>query len=114
MKTFKTVSTVALVAALSLVPMKSAWAGHHHHHRHHSTGAIWGAAVGGTMLGMVVGTMASQPRQATQPQVVVVQPQTTDTSYAQQNYTALELERERARRIALEREIERLRAKDDR
>jgi hypothetical protein len=114
MKTLKIVAIFTLVAALSLVPMTSAWAhDSHHHHRHHDTGAIWGAAVGGTMLGLVVGSMASQPREATQPQVVVVQPQTSDASFTQQNYTQLELERERTRRIALEMEIERIRADAD-
>lgn len=110
MKTLKVVAIFTLVASLSLVPMTSAWAHHRHHRHNHHGGDIAAAAIGGTALGLVLGTVASQPKQAPQPQVVVVQPQTNDTGYSQQQYQTLELERERARRIALEREIERLRA----
>lgn len=115
MKTAKALSTITFVATIILVPMSSAWAHHsHHHHSHH--GAVWGAAVGGTMLGVVMSGVANQPRQATQPQVVVVQPQAPPKSdvnlYQQQRYLDLELERERerARNLALEREIIRIRA----
>jgi hypothetical protein len=53
----------------------------------------------------------SQPKQAPQPQVVVVQPKANDTGIStQQQYQALELERQRARNIALEQELARLRA----
>ncbi len=109
MKTLKAIAIFTLVASLSLVPMKSAWA--HHRHRHHSHGGtIAAAAIGGTALGLVLGTVASQPKQAPQSQVVVVQPKSNDTGYSKQQYQALQLERERARRIALEREIMRLKA----
>lgn len=115
MKTLKIFAVATLVTTITLTSLTPAWAAHHHHrrhHRHHSdTGAIWGAAVGGTMLGLVAGSMASQPQQAPQPQVVVVQPQATDTGYTQKEFDQkVELERERARRIALEQEIARLRA----
>ncbi len=115
MKTAKALSTITLVATIILVPMSSAWAHHGGHHGHHS-GAAWGAAVGGTMLGFALSNIANQPRQASKPQVVVVQPQAPPTSdvnfYQQQRYLDLELdrERERARNLALEREIARIRA----
>lgn len=110
MKTLKTFAILTLVATITLGATSSAWA-HHGHHSHHS-GAVWGAAVGGTMLGIVMSGIANQPRQVSQPQVVVVQPQapsTSDVSY-QQQYLAVELERERARTRALELEIQRIKA----
>jgi hypothetical protein len=108
MKTLKTFAILTLVATITLGATSSAWA-HHGHHRHHH-GAVWGAAVGGTMLGIVMSGIANQPKQVSQPQVVVVQPQapsTGDVSY-QQQYLELELERERARTRALELEIQRI------
>lgn len=115
MKTLKIFAVATLVTTITLTSLTPAWAHHHRrhhrHHRHHDTGAIWGAAVGGTMLGLVAGSMASQPQQAPQPQVVVVQPQSTDTGYTKKQFDqTVELERERARRLALEKEIARLRA----
>lgn len=108
MKTLKTFAILTLVATITLGATSSAWA----HHRHHHHGAVWGAAVGGTMLGIVMSGIANQPKQVSQPQVVVVQPQapsTGDVSF-QQQYLLLELERERARSLAMELEIQRIRA----
>ena len=79
------------------------------HHHYYDSGATWGALAGGTMLGIVLGSMASQPRQDTQSAVVVVQ-QPVDDATTQQRYLELEIERERARVRALEEEIARLKA----
>jgi hypothetical protein len=112
MKTLKTFAIITLVATFTLASTSSAWAHHRHRHHRHHNGAVWGAAVGGTMLGIVMSNMANQPRQTSQPQVVVVQPQNTPSGDAgiQKQYLALELERERARSLAMELEIQRLRA----
>ncbi len=80
-----------------------------HHHYHRSRGASWGAFAGGTALGLVMGTMANQPQQTTQPTVVYVQQPNGDAT-EQQQYLEQEIERERSKRIALEQELERLRA----
>lgn len=110
MKTLKTLAIITLAASLSLVPVGSAWAHRsHHHHRHHDGGAIAGAAIGGTALGLVLGSAMSQPKQQAPPQVVVVQPPASDTN-SQDQEVALELERERVKNLELQEEIERLKA----
>jgi hypothetical protein len=63
--------------------------------------------VGGTILGIVLSSMANQPKQETQQQVEVVQ-QPADDATSQQ--LAEEIERERQKSLALEKEIARLRA----
>lgn len=112
MKTFKTFTILALVATFTFGSATTAWAHHrhhrHHHHRHH--GDVWGAAIGGTMLGIVLGSVANQPKQAAQPTVVVVSPQTGDSTAQHHEFLALELERERTRNLALKREIMLIRA----
>ena len=110
MKTIKIITILALVATFSLATISPAYA--HHHRRHHGNhgGDIAVAAVGGTMLGLVMGSVISQPQQAPQPQVVVVQQPTSNTSTSAEQYQALSLERERARNDALEREIALIRA----
>ncbi len=57
-----------------------ALAGHHHRHRSHNRhhqGAVWGAALGGTTLGFLMGSataQAARPAQPAQPQVIILQP----------------------------------------
>ena len=62
-------------------------------------GAAFVALASGTILGLVVGSLANQPHQVAQPQVVVVQAN-------QQRYLELEIERERAKARTLELELE--------
>lgn len=83
-----------------------------HHHYHRDDGAAWGALAGGTVLGLVVGSMANQPQQAAQPQVVYVE-QAPDQPTPRDPDLELEIERERARVRALEEELERLRAEKE-
>jgi hypothetical protein len=64
---------------------------------------------GGTLLGLVIGSTAAQAQQPAQPQVVVIQ-QPSDDATPVQHRLELEIERERLKRIALEQELERLRA----
>jgi hypothetical protein len=73
----------------------------------HSRGVAWGPMVGGTILGIVLSSMANQSKQETQQQVEVVQ-QPADDATAQQ--LAEEIERERQKSLALEKEIARLKA----
>jgi len=67
----------------------------------HDNGAAFVALASGTILGLVVGSLANQPHHVAQPQpqVVVVQAN-------QQRYLELEIERERARARTLELELE--------
>lgn len=79
-----------------------------HGHRYgHDHDFSWGAFAGGTLLGLAAASAANQPKQETQPTVVVVQ-QPTDDDYQQS--LEKEIEQERAKRIALEIELEKLRA----
>ncbi len=78
-------------------------------HHDHDDGATWGALAGGTILGMVMSSAASQSQQDTQPKVVVVQQPDEDTT-SREAELELEIERERAKARALELELERLRA----
>lgn len=116
MKTFKAIGIVTLAAAVTLVPMSAAWAHRshrHHRHHHHDDGAIAGAALGGTAFGLAMGSMMSQPSQPApqqQPQVVVVQQPTGDSSSSQDQDLALQIERERQRNLELQKEILKLKA----
>lgn len=74
----------------------------------HDHGYNWGAFAGGTVMGLVMSSAANQPQQQTQPTVVYVQQTTEDTDTRQ--HLELEIERERAKRLALEAELERLKA----
>ncbi len=67
----------------------------------HDNGAAFVALASGTILGLVVGSLANQPHHVaqSQPQVVVVQAN-------QQRYMELEIERERAKARTLELELE--------
>ncbi|MDV2480080.1 MAG: hypothetical protein RX317_07525 [bacterium] len=65
----------------------------------HDNGAAFVALASGTILGLVVGSLANQPHHVAQPQVVVVQAN-------QQRYLELEIERERAKARTLELELE--------
>ena len=62
-------------------------------------GAAFVALASGTILGLVVGSLANQPHHVAQPQVVVVPAN-------QQRYLELAIERERARARTLELELE--------
>lgn len=114
MKTFKAIGIVTLAAAVTLVPLHAAWAHRsHHHHHHHDDGAVAGAALGGTAFGLAMGSMMSQPSQPapqTQPQVVVVQQPTGDSSSSTDQDLALKIERERQKNLELEKEILKLKA----
>ncbi len=71
---FAIIAVAASLAATMFVPTQ-ALAGHRHHNRHH--GAVWGAALGGTTLGFLMGSataQAARPAQPAQPQVVILQP----------------------------------------
>jgi hypothetical protein len=83
-----------------------------HNHYHRDDGAVWGALAGGTMLGLVVGSMANQPEQPAQPQVVYVQ-QAPDQQTPTDTDLEFEIERERARVRALEEELQRIRAEKE-
>ncbi len=78
------------------------------HHYHRDNGAAWGALAGGTMLGLVMGSMANQPQES-QATVVYVQQPNADTQNRDKELE-LEIERERAKARALELELEKLRA----
>jgi hypothetical protein len=113
MKTAKALATITLVATVILVPMSSAWAHHGGHHSHHS-GAAWGAAVGGTTLGFLMGSAAAQaarPAQPAQPQVVILQPPprpgVDDAAYVR----SAEMMRLKQQNYMLELELERLKVK---
>jgi hypothetical protein len=122
MKTVKTVAILALAFGLTLGSLSQAQAFQlieqpigqqpvpNRHHRHHGdSGAVFGAMAGGTLLGLVIGSTAAQAQQPAQPQVVVIQ-QPSDDATPVQHSLELEIERERLKRIALEQELERLRA----
>lgn len=73
--------------------------------------AALGAAAAGTMLGIAIGSMANQPKQESQPQVIVIQepaPPEEDAAIKEELDTELEQERERIRE--LEEELERLKS----
>lgn len=87
---------------------KKAGNNNNHGHRHgHDNDFSWGAFAGGTLIGLAAASAANQPKQQTQPTVVVVQ-QPTDDAYQQS--LEKKIEQERAKRIALEMELEELRA----
>ncbi len=122
MKTVKTVAILALALSLTLGSLSQAQAFqlierptgrqpalNRHHGHHDDSGAVWGAMAGGTLLGLFVGSTAAKAQQPAQPQVVVVQQPSDDATPAQHSLE-MEIERERLKRIALERELERLRA----
>ncbi len=90
--------------------------GHGFHGRHHAipihsssttiidrndNGAAFVALASGTILGLVVGSLANQPHQVAQPQPQVVVVQANP-----QRYLELEIERERAKARTLELELE--------
>jgi hypothetical protein len=81
-------------------------------HYYEERGFGWGEFAGGTMLGIMAGSMANQPQQQTQPTVVYVQQPNADTPQRDQDLE-LEIERERAKARALELELEMLRAERD-
>lgn len=80
-----------------------------HHYHDDDDGAVWGALAGGTVLGVVMSSMANQPSQDTQATVVVVQ-QPDGYNARQRQSLQQEIEEERARQKALEEEIRRIRA----
>lgn len=104
MKTIVVATAAALLVALAAPAPALA----HRRHHHHNHGAVWGAALGGTALGLILGTAAAQKARPAQPQVVVVQPPQRpvgDVNYA----GAAELERARQENARLQMEMERLR-----
>jgi hypothetical protein len=80
-----------------------------HNHYYRKRGFGWGEFAGGTMMGIMVGTMANRPQQPAQPQVVYVRRPNGDTN-PRDAELELEIERERAKARALELELERLKA----
>lgn len=86
MKTLKTFAILTLATTFAIGPVSSAWASrrshsrhYSHHSRHSSHGDVWGAAIGGTMLGLMLGAAAAQPAVPdARPQVVVIHPPKVD------------------------------------
>lgn len=76
-----------------------------------SSDAALGAAAAGTMLGIAIGSMANQPKQESEPQVIVIQepaPPEEDAGIREEMDIEIEQERERIRE--LEEELERLKS----
>jgi hypothetical protein len=76
-----------------------------------SSDAALGAAAAGTMIGIAIGSMANQPKQESEPQVIVIQePAPPEEDAAIQEEMDIEIEQERERIRELEEELERLKS----
>ncbi len=82
-----------------------------HEHKDSGKDAALGAAAAGTMLGIAIGSMANQPKQESQPQVIVIQePAPSEEDATVQEELDVEIEQERERIRELEEELERLKS----